>query len=243
MSVPTTPCKPGALGVFRHSDSAPTVGLRSFANMAALSSNEPREHTKSQQGFHRGPTPPSSPTKRQGSSEGFPCLPPPPPARSSSSSSTHHSRSSSGFIKRSDSHLDAVVHNRGSHGEIAQHQRGSRGSQGEIAQQSSVVASAQYSDPAPHPAPHQGLARRSSQEDSAPGLASKPPMPVGARVVAAGPAYGNLVARVQKGEYRQTQARSMYLASDKPFLQAASSFGPVSTDNSNSNGRRPLSLV
>ena len=71
-------------------------------------------------------------------------------------------------------------------------------------------------------------------------VTGKPPMGTYGRAIAA-PPYGKLVERVQKGEYRQTQARSLLLTSDSSFSQATPTFGHVTGDTS--TGRRPLSLV
>ncbi|XP_076440079.1 uncharacterized protein LOC143279790 [Babylonia areolata] len=94
--------------------------------------------------------------------------------------------------------------------------------------------------------PRREFVRRSSQEDSvgpstsgAHHVTGKPPMGSHGRAVAA-PPYGKLVERVQKGEYRQTQARSLLVTSSPPS-QVTPTFGHVTGDTS--TGRRPLSLV
>lgn len=234
--------------VFRHSDSAPT-GLRSFPNLAALTTNEPREHTHP----NSGPAS-NSPAKKQTVTAGFPILPPSP---QSSRPTTHHCRSSSGFVavKKSDpdfsqsksnnncENVPVIMHVH--HSDSAAGQRLSGGSDSSGIKITSSGSGSQPGYPiVPPRGESQGHAIRSLQEESHTSaghhVTSKPPLgssPHGRAV--AGPPYGSLVVRVQKGEYRQTQARSMYLASDS--LQVASTFGTVTGDSS--TGRRPLSLV
>lgn len=102
-----------------------------------------------------------------------------------------------------------------------------------------------------------GSVRHSSQGDSVGGSPSasssgghhvtgKPPMGSHHGRAVAAPPYGKLVERVQKGEYRQTQARSLFVPpSSSPSSSSSSqitpTFGHVMGETS--TGRRPLSLV
>nr|KAG5697432.1 hypothetical protein BaRGS_008858 [Batillaria attramentaria] len=100
------------------------------------------------------------------------------------------------------------------------------------------------------PARREGV-RRSSQGDSSGAAGSPAPTghvtgkpPIGnsahGRAVVA-PPYGKLVERLQTGEWRKNQARSLVLPSDSLQLQVAPTFGNATGDVS--TGRRPLSLV
>ncbi|KAK7100423.1 uncharacterized protein [Littorina saxatilis] len=262
-SVPNTPRgKHEAGGAFRHSDGA-AQGFKAFPGNIHVSAAYGSEQGSAQHHHNSNKPGPTSPAKRQ--SAGFPLLPPPPPSsRAGSSHHAHRGSSSvpstpvkksapefqphqSGLVSSaSPAYSDQPTH-RGSN-----HSTGSSGSR--LSGGSDTRTSSGYSDQQsgipgnPFRRESSGSTRRFAQGESgtAPGngishVTSKPPMGSGPGRAVAAPPYGKLVERVQKGEYRQGQARSMYLVSDSACAQITPSFGHVTTDSS--TGRRPLSLV
>lgn len=212
---------------------------------------------------------PTTPVKKQ--CAGFPLLPPPPPSSragsshhahrvASSAPSTPVKKSASDFLHQtsqsgSASHLGHAHHDSSPHRGSANSDGsaglrlsgGNDGGGGGGARRLSGHSEQQGSHGNPFRQDGSSHSRRSSQGDSTGSPAGngnhvtgKPPMGTHGRAIAA-PPYGKLVERVQKGEYRQTQARSMLLSSDPSYSQMTPTFGHVTGDSS--TGRRPLSLV
>ena len=207
-------------------------GRKHSASIPALPPPPPSSHSGSSHHLHRGSASvPSTPVKS--SAPDFP-----PQQRSSQPGHTHHHDGSSQSPRGSAHSEGGLRLSGGSDISVGGTPRRLSGHGHGGEQQVSATASVY---------PRREVPRRSSQGDSASGSAhhvtGKPPMGSHSRAggVVAAPPYGKLVERVQKGEYRQTQARSMLLSSGTTNTQATPTFGHVMGDTN--TGRRPLSLV